>query len=143
MSCQQPEAVCAQYQLANRQDIFEFRHLIRFGREMPLVWAGAERLPAAAAMPEGWDAYFAQRGAPDFDDDFRVALTRQSSLPLTVLLGLYELFGLPDLASRRSLTLHLVGAGPSLEWPPSMVWEEILHLLPNLRKSDSTPCGED
>lgn len=61
-----------------------------------------------------------------------MAMTRQSSLPLTVLVGLYRLLDPSRLSG--ALSVHLVGAEDGLEFPPTMVWEEMLHLLPNLRE---------
>ena len=56
--------------------------------------------------------------------------TDSSSYYLTILAGLET--SLPDLASRTSLTLHLLG--PSMEELKTLrLSEELLHLLPNLR----------
>lgn len=62
------------------------------------------------------------------------------TVPLTIIAALECLF--PDLAKRTSISLHLLGADPwELEHMP--VFEEILHLLPSLKRLELTLVGLD
>lgn len=123
------------YQLSNEQDIFTFQHHVRFGR-MPLAWAGETRLPAPAPLPADWDDYFTSRGCMSelVPPQLMVAFTRQSSLVLTTLLGLHRVLSPEELETKKELVVHLLGAENGLEFPPTMAWEEILHMLPSLRE---------
>ena len=69
---------------------------------------------------------------------FLRASTRSMSIPLTIIAALEKLF--PDLSTRSSIKLHLIGAN---EWEIErlMVFEEILHLLPALKKLHLTLVG--
>jgi splicing suppressor protein 51 len=64
--------------------------------------------------------------------------TRATTIPLTILAALERLF--PDLSIRTSINLHLIGAD-SWELERLMVFEEILHLLPSLKKLHLTLIG--
>ncbi|KAL1879185.1 hypothetical protein Daus18300_001764 [Diaporthe australafricana] len=58
----------------------------------------------------------------------RVA-TMASIMSMTIANALYV--GLPDLRAKTSLLIHVIGAS-STEWGNLMMFEEILHLFPNL-----------
>jgi splicing suppressor protein 51 len=66
--------------------------------------------------------------------------TRATTIPLTILAALEKLF--PDLGTRTSISLHLLGANP-WELQRLMVFEEILHLLPKLFNLQLTLIGPD
>lgn len=65
-------------------------------------------------------------------------LTTSLTLPLTILAALEELF--PDLTTRQTLNIHLVGASSkeTLHFP---VFEEILHHLPALKELNISAIG--
>jgi splicing suppressor protein 51 len=66
--------------------------------------------------------------------------TRTTTISLTIIAALESLF--PDLGTRTSIDLHLLGANP-WELERLMVFEEILHLLPSLKKLHLTLIGLD
>jgi splicing suppressor protein 51 len=59
------------------------------------------------------------------------AATDKSSRMLTIIAGLETVF--PNLATKEDLTLHIIGAS-AMELDTLMMFEEIMHLLPALRK---------
>lgn len=59
------------------------------------------------------------------------AATYKSSRMLTIIAGLEAVF--PDLATKEDLTLHIIGAN-AVELDALIMFEEIFHLLPTLRK---------
>ena len=135
----------------------EVEHLLRFcARRLGLESAaqvpftiqpeGALASPAAA-LPASWPAFWAWRGVPA-DDRARwkghlpVALrlaSRDLSWALTAVQALYR-FAHPATQAAASagraldLEVHVVGAEPGAEYPPSSAWEEVQHLLPAVRE---------
>jgi splicing suppressor protein 51 len=84
---------------------------------------------------------------PGSDDSIELAAagylrygTRATTIPLTILAALEKLF--PDLGTRTSICLHLLGANP-WELQRLMVFEEILHLLPKLHSLQLTLVGPE
>ncbi|KAJ7186817.1 hypothetical protein C8R46DRAFT_981142 [Mycena filopes] len=67
---------------------------------------------------------------PDATAAVRLHATGSSSIPLTLLATLEEL--LPDIATRQTLCIHIVGASEREIYSARMM-EEILHYLPRLK----------
>lgn len=66
------------------------------------------------------------------------AATGAGSISMTIANALYV--GLPDLRAKRSLLIHIVGAA-SREYGTMMMFEEILHLFPNLKTIKTVLIG--
>lgn len=66
------------------------------------------------------------------------AATGAGSVSMTMANALHT--GLPDLRARNSLLIHIVGAG-SREYGLMMMFEEILHLFPNLKTIKTVLVG--
>lgn len=66
------------------------------------------------------------------------APTGAGSISMTIANALYT--GLPDLRERKSLLIHIVGAA-SREYGAMMMFEEILHLFPDLRTLKTVLVG--
>ena len=81
-------------------------------------------------------AYITNDFQPAFNDEYSLnkcrfvkVAVKSSTYMITILAGLEHEF--PDLLSRKSLTVHIVGADEQKTFT-AMTAEELLHLLPNL-----------
>ncbi|KAJ7186826.1 hypothetical protein C8R46DRAFT_1058162, partial [Mycena filopes] len=72
-----------------------------------------------------------QSAHPDATDAIRLLATESSSIPLTLLATLEEM--VPDIATRQTLCIHIIGASER-EMFSSAMMEEILHFLPRLKR---------
>ncbi|MEW5308793.1 MAG: hypothetical protein WDW38_000724 [Sanguina aurantia] len=91
------------------------------------------RRRAYSPLPRGWDEYFMWRPLQLQDVGLRCNLTKRLSQPLTILWALERLMPRDELSSMSGLTLHILGAS-GFEVAADAVYEELLHLLPGLRK---------
>lgn len=136
----QEYAACETVRIQSIKDTGELRVL------MPTELPRSSYVPLSTL--QSWKEYFELSGnplAPAIDNDFQPVnddqkvhtiwrllklATESSSFILTVLAGLES--AIPDLASRTSLTLHLLGPD-SQELKFMRLHEELLHLLPKLQ----------
>lgn len=66
--------------------------------------------------------------------------TSAGSISMTMANALYT--GLPDLRAKTSVLIHVVGAGPR-EYGELLMFEEILHLFPNLKTIKTVLVGPE
>jgi splicing suppressor protein 51 len=114
--------------------------------DMPTIAPRSTYLPLSSAP--SWGYFFTKISdksmvkdliSPDLkplvgNDEMASALTAatyKSSRMLTIIAGLELTF--PNLATKEDLTLHVIGAN-AVELDSLMMFEEIIHLLPALRK---------
>ncbi|CAG8673006.1 16208_t:CDS:2 [Racocetra persica] len=86
-------------------------------------------------LPKDWSSYWKWRKAPpQFNqlDAVRRVITNSLSLPLTILSALERFYSRSQLRSFDGLVIHLIGAG-KYEVSALMSFEEIMHILPNIR----------
>eukprot|EP00978_Attheya_sp_CCMP212_P015098 scaffold38823_cov48-Attheya_sp.AAC.5 len=128
--------ICASYVRSSDLNRFHYNHAKDCGETL----AYAPELIRSEPMetfPASWEEYFQVR-SPDLqnyasngtlDKCFLPGATRELTLPVTCLYGMY-CHDPKQFCAARALNIHVVGASPRCEFPPTGVWEEILHILP-------------
>jgi len=143
------KAVCDQYLTSTRIGLFEWKHAKKYDDHFEFVppppedaGIGTLTAPLWSTFPNGWEEYFRTRCpdyyklAPQLPPEFFPAGTRVLSQPVTCLYALYQHNVADrywDRAKPADLVLHVVGASPGYELPPTAIWEEITHCLPGIR----------
>jgi splicing suppressor protein 51 len=106
-------------------------------------------VPAGLPFGRAWGVYFAAREPQrcrryrDFPPGLLLHSTGALSRPLTALLALRAAHGATWLATATALTLHLVGATQEFEVQQLQAYEELLHLIPSLRRLDLVFIGPE
>ncbi|KAG9296580.1 hypothetical protein G9A89_015172 [Geosiphon pyriformis] len=83
-------------------------------------------------LPKDWQSYFEWRNAPMFSDSFAKIVTNSLSQPLTILAALEKFYTRDQINSFDELIIHIIGAG-QYEIMSLMAFEELMHVLPNIR----------
>ncbi|RIB05735.1 hypothetical protein C2G38_2218839 [Gigaspora rosea] len=85
-------------------------------------------------LPKDWNSYLKWRKAPQFNqlDAICRVITNTLSVPLTILSALERFYSRNQLRSFDDLVVHLIGAG-KYEVLALMSFEEIMHILPNIK----------
>ncbi|KLO10601.1 hypothetical protein SCHPADRAFT_930456 [Schizopora paradoxa] len=115
------------------------------------IWFPVRRKSEYAPLPSSWDEWFADPSnlvPPDSSAALNRVRTKQLSIPMTILYGMEqfdrEAGGLPLLSSRTELEIAVVGAHDfELRLGGLTVFEEILHILPSLRRLTLRFVGPD
>ena len=98
--------------------------------------------PPLATFPSDWNSFFRLRcGDLPLDrlpSEFLPASTLELSQPYTCLYAMYQhkgslqRFFANNTIVSETLTIHILGPSTTYELPPSGVWEEVMHCLPNV-----------
>ena len=136
--------ICQLFQRANHIEYCHFQHVAKM-KEYPFMAPEDTLNTALESFPGSWDDYFALRSEdhrryaragvplPDVVADDFTTITRSQSQPVTCLYAMYQ-FGISTFLNKGgNLRIDVVGAD-SYESPPTHIWEEILHMLPTIKR---------
>jgi splicing suppressor protein 51 len=118
-------------------------------KQQNLVWLpvsedGPVRRKTYKKLPAEWRSLLLERRAPlEMYGPLVTTFTTHLSIPYTILYCLEKVFGVEQLASRTSLTLHLLGPSTGFELVHANKYEELLHLLPSLLTLDLLFVGPE
>ena len=120
---------------------FRYDHTINYGDRFMFVPQSTRSTPMKS-FPKSWDAWFNQRAAQEYGmrhrmpAEFFPASTFLLSQVNTILMGFYR-HDRDAFARKEVLTIHVAGANPAFECEggaPTCIWEEIMHVLPAVRR---------
>ncbi|RHZ69731.1 hypothetical protein Glove_279g27 [Diversispora epigaea] len=109
---------------------------IRYQDTSETLWAPEEWDESAIypPLPKDWNGYFKWRKNSQFIqlDTLCRVITNSLSLPLTILSALERFYTRHNLRSLEEMVIHIIGAS-QYEILALMTFEEIMHVLPNIK----------
>jgi hypothetical protein len=141
--------ICADYVETRNIDRFRYNHVKKYG-QLFFDNSGSVRSEPMENFPRNWDEYHGIRSPDVYMDaltgrlppEYFPTTTKELGQPATCVCGMYS-HDRAHFSTAQVLTIHVVGASPTMEYPPSPAWEEILHVLPNCKTIHITFIGPD
>lgn len=143
-------AVCDSYKQLTSMELFHWNHVKTFGDA--LTNFPESTLPQVRrTFYNDWEEYMVDRFGPKYvmghhqgrvPPELFPCSTRILSQAVTALYGMYE-HGIEAFENLDTLTIHIVGANSQFEYPPTCVWEEMMHCLPNIQTLTSVLIGPE
>ncbi|CAH1766963.1 22494_t:CDS:1 [Entrophospora sp. SA101] len=98
---------------------------------VPEDWDEERKFPP---LPKNWNEYLQWRNAPNSSDknSYSRVVTNSLSMPLTILSAFERFYNRDQLISFEELSIHVIGANFT-EVVALMTFEEIMHVLPNIK----------
>ena len=140
--------ICQRYQESLEDEMFLKQHQINYNDDFMFV-PERSSTKIMKSFPKTWDEYYQKRCPNRFAQrnllprSFFPCATHLGSQICTVLHGIDEMGLLKTFNIKNSMQLHVIGAAPMYEWPPTCIWEEILHVFPNLIELDVLFVGPE
>lgn len=140
--------ICQRYQESTQDQMYIRRHRIEYKEEF-IFSPSSVCSDIMQSFPTSWEEYYELRSPLEYSSrnllprSFFPCSTRLGSQICTLVYGVEQMGLLPTFNTKQNMQLHVIGAASGFEWPPTCIWEEILHIFPNLVELDVCFIGPD